>query len=160
MVFNIRSSCHKWEMQRHISRAMTGCRISAKICPTRHTWADGLRSHRTKLSCSSWSSVDRAVITAYDLASLPIHSSISFSWIDWKEFRNSRQLNISRRSRANSRSVVSCVTVWSDSSKSRAMHSSFSGSLIIVPLDVSNSPGPPVTDNSLRILIVLYVFSN
>jgi hypothetical protein len=48
--------------------------------------------------------------SAYDLTSLPVRSSISSSWIDRTEFRNSGQLNISDRNLANSRSIVSSVT--------------------------------------------------
>jgi hypothetical protein len=44
--------------QRHISRAMTGCRKSAAICPTRRPTACACM-HRTTLSCSCWSSGDR-----------------------------------------------------------------------------------------------------
>jgi hypothetical protein len=100
--------------------------------------ADGLRRHQKKLSCYSWSSGDRVATSAYDLTSLPVRASISSSWIDRTEFRNSGQLNISGQNLANSRSIVSSVTARSDSSESRAMRSSLSGSLNIVPLNVSN----------------------
>jgi hypothetical protein len=75
---------------------------------------------------------DWVVTTAYELTSLPVRSSISDCWIDRTEFRNSRQLNISDRNLANSRSIVSSMTVWSDSSESRALRSFLNGSLNIV----------------------------
>jgi hypothetical protein len=122
--------------QRHISRG--DGRMSHIFNDRSDKSADGLRRHREKLSCYSWSSGDRLATSAYDLTSLPVRASISSSWIDRTEFRNSGQLNISGRNLANSRSIVSSVTARSDSSESRAMRSSLSGSLNIVPLNVSN----------------------
>jgi hypothetical protein len=99
--------------------------------------ADGLRRHQKKFSCYSWSSGDRVATSAYDLTSLRCAPQFPLAG-SRTEFRNSGQLNLSGQNLANSRSIVSSVTAQSDSSESRVMRSSLSGSLNIVPLNVSN----------------------
>jgi hypothetical protein len=56
----------------------------------------------------------------------------------WKQ----QALGISGQTQVNSRTNVSCVTVWSESSESRVMLLSLSSNQNIVPLDLLNSPCP------------------